>query len=566
MVKFTLMTVLSVLLLDLQPVCAQSANLRAGKRPELPATVKDSRGSVVLSYARSYALVVGISDYTNGWTDLPRVKDEVHQIQLMLESQGFHVTPVMNPGHVHLRKALSEFYASYGYSEHNKDNRLLVFFSGHGYTRAGGKGYLVAADAPSPDDDPATEGQIVGHSLAMEDIVSGARQVEVRHVLYIFDACFSGTIFNVKSNKVMDPTIEKETSEATRQFISAGGAEEEVPAISSFVPLLIDAIANSRADSNKDGYVLGSELGNFLKANVPIGNKSQHPDHGWINDPMLNRGDFVFEGKFRERDNPSAAHIWAQIKDSNEEIDFMEFISMFPEGELPTLARQRLRNIRNDLGIAVSIGAATQKLERDTQKLVIDLAAPTGDSPAFVRIDDDLLEQLCGDKDGCDVMLGVTGWSFGTRTVNVPYFGPPCRFFLRTVGNQRHWSIAAQCGLTFATFTDQGHESTWNSEAPSWFRIYQSGQTGIDGIDTVGPEEDPNSGDRMPVLVLDRACHFSETPPRVNAGKGELWPDSSAGFFLFASTFAWGDKWQYPDPQSWPPRATGRACHLIVED
>ena len=56
---------------------------------------------------------------------------------------------VLNPDSETFKKSYEDFIGDYGY---NADNRLLFFFSGHGYSRSGGtKGYLVPADAPVAD-------------------------------------------------------------------------------------------------------------------------------------------------------------------------------------------------------------------------------------------------------------------------------------------------------------------------------------------------------------------------------------------------------------------------------
>ncbi|MCY7377262.1 MAG: caspase family protein [Pyrinomonadaceae bacterium] len=40
-------------------------------------------------YKASHALVIGMSDYTNGWQKLPGVKADVAAVQAALEKQGF---------------------------------------------------------------------------------------------------------------------------------------------------------------------------------------------------------------------------------------------------------------------------------------------------------------------------------------------------------------------------------------------------------------------------------------------------------------------------------------------
>ena len=50
--------------------------------------IRDKSGEQVGLYENSYALVIGISDYTNGWPDLPGVKKDVVLVKEALEKHG----------------------------------------------------------------------------------------------------------------------------------------------------------------------------------------------------------------------------------------------------------------------------------------------------------------------------------------------------------------------------------------------------------------------------------------------------------------------------------------------
>ena len=56
------------------------------------------------------------------------------------------------------------------------------------------------------------------------------------------------------------------------------------------------AALNGDGDMNSDGYVTGTELGEFLYDTVANYSKgTQHPQYGKIRDPNLDKGDFVFK-------------------------------------------------------------------------------------------------------------------------------------------------------------------------------------------------------------------------------------------------------------------------------
>ena len=126
-------------------------------------------------------------------------------------------------------------------------------------------------------------------------ILAWSRQLEARHALFLFDSCFSGTVFKAKALPDTPPHITRATALPVRQYITAGDAGETVPAKSVFTPAFIDALEYGWGDLNRDGYVSGTELGLYLQEKVPAHSRRQNPQYGKIRDYDLARGDFVFQ-------------------------------------------------------------------------------------------------------------------------------------------------------------------------------------------------------------------------------------------------------------------------------
>jgi len=79
------------------------------------------------------------------------------------------------------------------------------------------------------------------------------------------------------------------------QFSTAGGAGEQVADQSLFETVFLDSV-RGYADLNRDGYVTGSELGMHLQDKAVNYNRGgQHPQYGKINNPNLDKGDFIFQ-------------------------------------------------------------------------------------------------------------------------------------------------------------------------------------------------------------------------------------------------------------------------------
>ena len=252
----------------------------------------DSKGVEQVLYKGSYALLIGASAYEN-WPKLESIPDELRSVEEVLTAQGFTVTLKLNPKSKELQQWIEEFINAHGYKSYN---RLLVFYAGHGHTWAEeNRGYLIPVDAPLPArsvGDPGATFHL--GTLQISQIVEWSRQMTARHVLFVFDSCFSGAIFKTRTlPRPATDNLFDSASQKVRQFITSGSANEEVPAVSIFTPLFVEALKNGTGDLNDDDYVTGAELGLHLYQQVPV-HGPQTPQFGNHPDPKLSKGDFVF--------------------------------------------------------------------------------------------------------------------------------------------------------------------------------------------------------------------------------------------------------------------------------
>jgi len=253
--------------------------------------IKDKAGKDVCLYENSYALIIGVSKYTNGWPDLPGVKKDVPRVEEALKKQGFKVFVIENPTYDQMEQEFKSFINKYG---RKPDDRLLFYLSGHGHTikLADGRemGYIVPADAENPNIDP---NGFFDKAMDMQQIEVYAKRIQSKHALFMFDSCFSGSIFDI--GRAVPDNISYKTAKPVRQIITAGAADETVPDNSIFCRQFIEGL-NGEADTDKDGYITGVELGEFLqKTVINYSKKAQNPQYGKIKDPDLDKGDFVFQ-------------------------------------------------------------------------------------------------------------------------------------------------------------------------------------------------------------------------------------------------------------------------------
>ena len=247
-------------------------------------------GQIRELYTGSYALLIGVAEYqdTAAWSSLDSIPDELRSLEGALKAQGFNpIRRVMNPTGAELRRAIEEFLEQYGF---DPGNRLFFFFAGHGYTLdAGTRGFFVPRDAPDP---LRNESGFRRVALSMQQVATWAQEITARHALFAFDSCFSGTIFRTRDREVPQ-RINAVTAQPVRAFLSAGGAGEPVPSRSVFTPLVIRAL-DGAADFDGDGFVTGTELGNFVQREVIEYRTGQTPQYGKIRDVRFDLGDIVF--------------------------------------------------------------------------------------------------------------------------------------------------------------------------------------------------------------------------------------------------------------------------------
>lgn len=307
--------------------------------------IKSESGKEINLYSGSYALIIGVNDYTNGWADLPDVVNDMVEVKKALEAQSFSVETISNPTRTQFDAKVRDFIARYGQT---KDNRLLFYFSGHGHTlqtndnRQRELGYIVPADAPLPRDDNV--GIFKSYAVSMNEINNYAEQIEAKHVLFVFDSCFSGSIFKSRSGGIPEP-IKDKTSEPVRQFITAGTEKQAVPAVSVFRRVFVNGL-KGEADMNRDGYITGVELGEYLHNEVTAQSKRlQTPQHGKILNPDLNQGDFVFSlgGKIQTVALSPEDTLWQQVIEKGAADDYREYLKKYPEGKYVDQARGQLR-------------------------------------------------------------------------------------------------------------------------------------------------------------------------------------------------------------------------------
>ena len=377
-------------------------------------SVRTSAGEDIELYNASYALVIGNGNYTNGWDPLPGALQDVKEVAEALKTHGFNVTLKTDLTADEFEDAFLTFVLEHGADE---ANRLLFYYAGHGYTlplaNEQERGYLVMVDAPEPNTDKLG---FVRKSVNMETLVGESKAILARHVLFLFDSCFSGTILNAR-DRVRPESISDNIRHPVRQFITAGRANEPVPDRSVFKTAFLDLIDGRAAEPFRDGYITGAELGLYLKNQVPIYNEAQHPQYGKIRDPKLDKGDFVFVLPRRNLDElPTHATLHITSTPSGATV----YLNGAPIGETPLRAYEIDTGIRRvkQVDIGLEFPGYKSRVKNITLKGGQNVPWNVPLEPAFAQ-------QIIG-QDGAEMVLIPAGeFQMGSDDINANDFDKP---------------------------------------------------------------------------------------------------------------------------------------------
>jgi formylglycine-generating enzyme required for sulfatase activity len=215
-------------------------------------------------------------------------------------------------------------------------------------------GYIVPRDAPNPHRDQTG---FLSKAMDMQQIEVYARRIQAKHALFLFDSCFSGAIFGMTRDAPAH--ISDKTAKPVRQFITAGSKDQPVPDVSVFRQQFVAAL-QGEADVDRDGYVSGTELGEFLHRKVVhYTRNAQTPQYGKLRDALLDQGDFVFPLRQPEPAPPKpapspvippgpdpAAAMFVVVQDSEDPVELEEFLKHFGDSPYAPTVRTRLRRLQ----------------------------------------------------------------------------------------------------------------------------------------------------------------------------------------------------------------------------
>lgn len=241
-------------------------------------------------YDCSRALVIGINQYENASPLGYAVSDAEAVKSVLIQDLGFSAEDIVCLVDSKATKVnILKHFLSFTSEEIKVDDRLLVFFAGHGFTRTGFRGevgYLVPYDADMND---------LSSLIRWDDLTKNSELIRAKHILFVMDACYGGLAVNRDIQPGSSRFLQDMYQRFSRQVITAGKADEVVadsggplPNHSVFTGHFIEGVRGKAA--NEYGVITASGLMAYVYTKVANDvNSTQTPHYGQFDGD----GDFI---------------------------------------------------------------------------------------------------------------------------------------------------------------------------------------------------------------------------------------------------------------------------------
>jgi len=230
---------------------------------EAPASASTPRRSRL--YGESHAVIIGINEYAS-WPRLNyAVSDARAMARLLIDQFGFDERKVhlLLDGDATRERIMALLGGTIADpSAVGPDDRVIVFFAGHGATRElpSGRslGYIIPVDAGRDE--------YHGRAISMTTLQDINEACPAKHLLYVMDACYGGQALlrGGGGGHASDKYLKEITKRRARQVLTAGGPDEQVtdngPGGHSIFTWTVLEGLRGKADLNGDQHVTATEL------------------------------------------------------------------------------------------------------------------------------------------------------------------------------------------------------------------------------------------------------------------------------------------------------------------
>ncbi len=254
--------------------------------------MKNSRFFYEPKYSNSRALIIGIDKYKSS-SPLVYAGSDAKVIAEILEDEfAFpkkNITCLIDEAAT--KTKIMNAYMSFTTEDIDENEKIIVFFAGHGLTKSGNRGdvgFLVPYDANTSD---------ISSLIRWDDLTGYAELISAKHLLFIMDACYGGLAITRNQEPGSARFVKDMLQRHARQVLTAGKHDEVVsdaggpiPEHSVFTGHLIQALNGNAATSQ--GIITANSIMAYVYEKVSSDKDSrQTPHYGYLDGD----GDFIFK-------------------------------------------------------------------------------------------------------------------------------------------------------------------------------------------------------------------------------------------------------------------------------
>jgi len=244
------------------------------------------------SYGESFALIIGINKYSKA-PNLEYAFNDAEAVASLLKDRfdfkDENIKLLLNEKAT--RQEIMSSFLSYAKNGVSVDDRVIVFFAGHGTTQTGSRGevgFLVPYDGDSND---------LSSLIRWDELMRNSELIEAKHVLFIMDACYGGLALTRTLPSGSMRFLKDMLQRKSRQVLTAGKADETVsdsggpiPEHSIFTGHFLEGLQGKAASD--EGVITANGIMAYVYDHVSKDpNSYQTPHYGFFDGD----GDFIFK-------------------------------------------------------------------------------------------------------------------------------------------------------------------------------------------------------------------------------------------------------------------------------
>ncbi|BAY20996.1 hypothetical protein NIES2100_07400 [Calothrix sp. NIES-2100] len=227
------------------------------------------------------ALLIGISEYQPGLNALPGAVQDVKAMQRVLKHSGMgdfadaDIRVLENPQRQVMEEAIETLF-----DNRQKDDLVLLYFSGHGIKDEAGRLYLATSQTSKNQ-----KGELKKTTATAASLIHGMMEnSRSRRQVIILDCCFSGAFaegMRAKDDNSVD--IKNQLGGEGRVVLTSSTStqysfEQEGADLSVYTRYIVEGIEKGAADTDNDGMISVDELHEYARKKVQEAAPAMKPE------------------------------------------------------------------------------------------------------------------------------------------------------------------------------------------------------------------------------------------------------------------------------------------------